>query len=139
MIEGEDIKRLIPQRYPMMMVSAFEADGDDTATTALTITGDNYFLLPGDELSETGLIEHIAQSASALAGWLALQQHQDEPPIGLIGEVKHFNCQRRARLGETIQTTIHFGLSFGPVTIISGESRVDGELIAEAKMKIFIQ
>lgn len=139
MMKGDDIKQLIPQRYPMMMVAEFEATGEQSAATALTITRENYFLLPGDELSETGLIEHIAQSASALAGYQALSKGVTEPPVGLIGEVKHFTCHRRARLGERVCTTVTFGFSFGAATLISGECRVDGELIAEADMKIFLQ
>lgn len=139
MMEGDDIKLLIPQRFPMMMVSRFEATGPQSAATALTITRDNYFLLPGGDLSETGLIEHIAQSASALAGWQALERHAEQPPVGLIGEVKHFVCHRRARLDETVSTVVNFGFSFANATLITGECRVGDELIAEANMKIFIQ
>ncbi len=137
---GEDIKLLIPQRYPMMMVSTFEATGDESAATTLTISKDNYFLLPGDDMSETGLIEHIAQSASALAGFKALQTADSEAaPVGLIGEVKHFTCHRRARRGETVSTKVEFTFSFGSATLLRGESRVGDELIAEADMKIFLQ
>jgi 3-hydroxymyristoyl/3-hydroxydecanoyl-(acyl carrier protein) dehydratase len=155
MINGDEIKRLIPQRYPMMMVSSFEATGEQSAATSLTVAADNYFLLPGSEMSETGLIEHIAQSASALAGWRALMAQKamendnakDEvanestqhPPVGLIGEVKRFTCYRRARVGETVCTTVNFGLTFGAATLLTGESRVGDEVIAEANMKIFIQ
>jgi len=138
-MKGDDIKKLIPQRYPMMMVSEFEATGPQSAATTLTVTRENYFLLPGDEMSETGLIEHIAQSASALAGWQALNNHEEKPPVGLIGEVKHFTCHRRVRLGETVHTTVNFGFTFGAATLLSGESRVGNEQIAEANMKIFIQ
>lgn len=136
---GEDIKRLIPQRYPMMMVSTFEATGEQSAASSLTISRDNYFLLPGDEMSETGLIEHIAQSASALAGYQSLSSGVSTPPVGLIGEVKHFACHRRARLGETVATSVSFGFTFGAATLLKGESRVGNEVIAEASMKIFIQ
>jgi len=146
---GEDIKLLIPQRFPMMMVSTFEATGEESAATTLTIAKDNYFLLPGGDMSETGLIEHIAQSASALAGYKALQaangasapdgQNVEAAPVGLIGEVKHFTCHRRARQGETVSTTVEFTFTFGSASLLKGESRVGDELIAEADMKIFLQ
>ena len=139
MFKGDDIKRLIPQRYPMMMVDAFEATGDQSAATTLTVTRENYFLLPGEELSETALIEHIAQSASALAGWQSLNRGDTNPPIGLIGEVKHFECLRRARLGERLQTSVVFGFTLGNVTLATGEVHVGDELIAKANLKIFIQ
>ena len=41
MMRGEDIKRLIPQRNPMLMVDEFEALDEQTAHTALTVRPDN--------------------------------------------------------------------------------------------------
>ena len=91
--QGEDIKQLIPQREPFIMVDEIEVSDDTHAVTALAVRSGNYFMLPDGTMSETGLIEHIAQSCSALMGCLALGM--ENPPIGLIGEVKHFECQRR--------------------------------------------
>lgn len=138
-MKGEDIKRLIPQREPFIMVDEIEASDDTHAVTALTVRSDNYFMLPDGTMSETGLIEHIAQSCSALMGYLALEQQLANPPVGLIGEVKHFECHRRPQASEEVCTTIEFGFTFGNVTIATGESRVDDELIAKAQLKIFVQ
>ena len=41
MINGEDIKQLIPQRFPLMMVDEFEQNGENEAATALTIRKNN--------------------------------------------------------------------------------------------------
>ena len=92
-------------------------------------------------MAETGLIEHIAQSCSALMGCQALEQENtgENPPVGLIGEVKRFECQRRPKVGEKVCTSIEFGFTFGNVTMATGESRVDDELIAKAQLKIFMQ
>ena len=137
LLKGEDIKKLIPQRYPFIMVDEFEHCGDQTAATALTIRKDNYFMLPDGTMAETGLMEHIAQSAAALAGYLSLQS--EEPHIGLIGEVKHFECKRRPREEERVETGICFGFSMGNVTLVEGKCSVKGEEIAAAKLKIFMQ
>ena len=137
MIKGEDIKKLIPQREPFMMVDGFEATDDNNAVTTLSVSGDNYFLLPDDTMAETGLIEHLAQSCSALAGSLA--KDSEHPPVGLIGEVKHFNCYRRPRINEQIKSTITFGMSFGNVTLATGQACVGEELIADINLKIFMQ
>jgi predicted hotdog family 3-hydroxylacyl-ACP dehydratase len=137
--QGEDIKRLIPQREPFIMVDEIEVVDDTHAVTTFTVLSDTYFILPDATMSETGLIEHIAQSCSALMGSLALEQHLTNPPVGLIGEVKRFECQRRPLEGEKVCTTIEFGFTFGNVTIATGESRVGEELIAKAQLKIFMQ
>lgn len=137
MIKGDDIKRLIPQRYPFMMVDEFEQQSETSAITALTIVKDNYFLLPDGMISPTGLIEHIAQSCSALAA--SLKAGGDSAPIGMIVEVKNFCCHRRPLLGERIQTTVSFGFSFGNMTLAHGISVVGEETVAEVDLKIFMQ
>jgi predicted hotdog family 3-hydroxylacyl-ACP dehydratase len=137
--EGEDIKRLIPQREPFIMVHEFEEIDGNSAATALDVCADNYFILPDGTLAETGLIEHLAQSCSALAGYQTLSQVFEHPPVGLIGEVKHFECYRRPRVGEKIKTTVTFGFTFGNITMATGQTLVDEELIADIKLKIFMQ
>ncbi len=124
-----------------MMVNEIEASDGTHAVTALTVLKDNYFILPDGTMAETGLIEHIAQSCSALMGLLALEQNSSDgkPPVGLIGEVKTFECIRRPNIGETVSTSIEFGFSFNNVTIATGESRVGDETIAKAQLKIFVQ
>ena len=145
---GKDIQRLIPQRKPFVMVDEFETGEAPTTadsltgascTTSLSVRKDNYFMLPGDEMSATGLIEHIAQSASALAGHVATQQGAVHPPVGMIAEVKHFLCQRLPRLHEQITTTVTMGFSFGPMTLCHGTSSIGDDTICEVDLKIFVQ
>ncbi len=109
---GKDIYKLIPQRHPFVMVDEFEATGDNAGQSALCVRTDNYFILPDGTMAETGLIEHVAQSCSALAGSHALSGGSSAPPVGIIGEVKHFSCNRRPRSGERIETTVSFGMSY---------------------------
>lgn len=136
-IRGDDIKRLIPQRDPFMMVDEFEQQDENTAMTALTVGRGNYFLLPDGMISPTGLIEHIAQSCSALAA--RKKKEEDTAPIGMIVEVKNFCCHRRVRVNERIETTVTFGFSFGNMTLAHGISKTGEETIAEVDLKIFMQ
>ena len=134
---GKEIERLIPQRPPFMMVDGFEPLSDDSATTALCIGHNNYFIIGGDELSESGLIEHQAQSVSALAGFKAADS--DNPPVGIIGEVKHFECLRRPKVGERLMTTVQMGMTFANVTLAKCETAIDGETVARINIKVFMQ
>lgn len=134
---GKDIERLIPQRPPFMMVDGFEPLSDDSATAALSVDRNNYFVILGDELSESGIIEHQAQSVSAMAGYKAAGS--DSPPVGIIGEVKHFECLRRPRVGERLVTTVQMGMTFGNVTMARCETAVDGETVARINIKVFMQ
>ena len=132
------IDRLIPQRAPILMVDRLLEAQDDTARTCLTIRPDNFFLDEDGCLDETGLIEHIAQSASALAGYKALRAGASRPPVGYIGEVKRFRLLRRPQRGETVITAISFGAETGGITLLTGETRVGDETVATTQMKISI-
>ena len=131
-----------------MMVDELLEAHDDVARCCLTIREDNFFLEPDGAIAEPGVIEHIAQSASALAGYQALSSPQSggtegglgttQPPVGIIGEVKHFECSRRPVNGDKIETCVSFGFSFAGATIIRATSCIAGEQIAETQMKIFI-
>ncbi len=136
---GEDLLRLIPQRNPFIMVDSLEVSGDTCAATTLTVRHDNYFMLTDGKLAETALIEHMAQSCSALAGHHALSKESSIPPVGIIGEVRHFVCHRRPHAGEQLQTNVNFDITFGNVTLATGLSTAGEELIAEVKLKIFMQ
>ena len=138
--KGEDIKQLIPQRFPFMMVEEFEngkhhdkghEEDENSATTRLTVGTANYFLLPNGEMAETGIIEHLAQSCSALAGYKACQSGATTPPVGMIAEVKHFTCHRRPKVEELIESSVSFGFSFGSMTLAQGVSYIDDELYVD--------
>lgn len=134
-----DIKKLIPQRSPIMMVDELlRVDGDE-AVCRLCVRQDNFFLDSDNLMAEPGLIEHIAQSASAFAGYKAILAGCATPPKGYIGEVKNFHLYARPKTDDIITTTITMGPDVEGITIIRGESVVNGETIADTTMKIFIK
>ena len=136
---NEDIKNLIPQRDPIMMVDKLiDVDGD-VAVTSLTVRDDNYFIDENGLLAEPGLIEHIAHSASAFAGYRAMASGAVIPPVGYIGEGKRFHCYRRPYVDDELRTVITMGTEIAGVTVITGEIRLGDEIIADTQMKIFIE
>lgn len=139
MMEIVDVTKLVPQRAPILMVDRLTDATDDVAVTGFVVKADNYFLDDDGLLAEVGLIEHIAQSASAFAGYKALLAGASEPPVGYIGEIKKFHCYSRPAPGEELNTTITMGAEVAGVTIIKGETRVKGETVADTQMKIFIK
>lgn len=134
-----DIKSLIPQREPIMMVDSLDRVDGDTCVTSLTVRADNYFIDDDGLVAEPGLVEHIAQSASAFAGYRALAVGATEPPVGYIGEIKRFHCHLRPAVGDHLTTTITMGPTVGEVTIIRGETRCGEKLVADTQMKIAIK
>lgn len=131
------IFRLIPQRKPFLMVDRLLRVDGDNAFTQFSIGSDNYFVTDGI-FPVTGLIEHLAQSASALAGYKAIMAGAENPPIGMLAEVKHFICHRLPSLGDILITEVSKGVEVNGVTIVTGNTHVENEMIAEINMKIYI-
>ena len=131
-----DIKQLIPQRAPILMVDELLKAEEYEGICQLVIQQDNRFLEADGSLSATGLVEHIAQSASALCGYHALERGERQPPKAYIGEVKHFHCYRQPYVGEILQTHIKLYTQVGHVTLLEGTVEVEGERIAETQLKI---
>ena len=111
----------------------------DEAQCQLTVRPDNFFIDEDTLMAEPGLIEHIAQSASAFAGYRAVQAGATEPPVGYIGEVKNFYIYRRPKIGDVLVTTITMGPEVEGITIIRGETKCGDEVVADTQMKIAIQ
>lgn len=133
----EQILRLIPQRPPMVMIDAVLDACETGITTALTIRDDNFFLHK-QCLQESGLVEHMAQTAAAFAGYANLK-NQTAPKVGFIGEVKDMTCVRLPKLGETVSTTLTTVADMAGVTLVECNAVCGEENIAHCMLKIFIQ
>lgn len=134
---GEQIHSLIPQRAPMVMLDAFFDGSETEAHTGLTVQADNLFCVNG-LFTEPGLIEHIAQSASALAGYKAYCR-KAKAPVGFIGEVKKFLVSRLPATGEQLRTSVHILSEVLHISLLSAEVKSGDDTIATCQMKIFIK
>ena len=133
-----DIRELIPQRPPMLLVDELTEASADSSTTTYRVREDAALVSNG-MLSEAGIIEHMAQSASALAGFLAVENGATEPPLGMIGEVRNFKLAKQPAVGESLTTKVVMGLSVNGVTNVGIETRNEGELVATCELKIVIR
>lgn len=113
--------------------SATETD----AVTGLTVASDNIFVENG-MLREPGVIEHIAQSAAAFAGYGTFVRGE-KPKLGYIGEIKDFRLLSLPEVGCQLRTEILLVAEAVGVSLISAQTTVDDLLIAKCQMKIFIK
>lgn len=134
-----DILILLPQREPMLMVDDLHQTGTNTATTSFLVRAGNIFLDEEGRLAEVAVIEHQAQSASAFAGKQAVDTGATAPPVGLIGEVRHFHCNRRPSVGDTLKTTVAWGAEVAGMSRVKVSTAVDGETIATGDLKVYIR
>lgn len=136
-MKGEEIYRLIPQRAPIIMVDKLYHADEYGAVTGLDIEKENLFC-DSDRLAEAGVIEHIAQSAAAFAGF-PYYINGEAPKLGYIGEIKKFQLYRLPKCGESVQTVISVKGNAAGVTLINAETTAHDDKIACCDMKIFLK
>ena len=136
MITTGDIQSLIPHRPPFVMVDQLLSFTETTAHGGFTIKADNIFLENG-EFKESGLLENIAQTAAARAGYISKKENKPVP-IGYIGSVKNLEIYSFPKAGDELITEITIENQIFDVTIISGKVSCNEKLLAQCQIKIFI-
>ena len=136
MIAIKNILELIPQRPPFVMVDKLINFTETTTLANLRIQADNIFVENG-LFKEPGLIENIAQTAAARAGYIA-KTHNTAVQVGYIGAVNNLQIFALPKTGDELFTEITIENQIFDVTLISGKIICNSETIAQCKMKIFI-
>lgn len=136
--EQINIKELLPQREPFIMVGQL-LYFDMEKTFVKTIITENNLFVDNGFFTQAGLIENIAQTCAARIGYINKYILKKAIQIGFIGAIKNLKIFRLPEIGETIVTNINvveeiFGMILVNAVIKSGE-----ETITEAEMKIAIK
>ncbi len=136
MVTKENIQALIPQRPPFVMIDTLVSFSGQSTTTGFSIRADNIFVENGT-FKEPGLVENIAQTAAARAGYIS--KKEDKPvEVGYIGSVNNLQVFALPKTGDELITEITIENQIFDVTLISGKVSCNGELMAQCNMKIFI-
>ena len=136
MTTNENITDLIPQKPPFVMVDKLLNFSETTTTTGFTIKADNIFVENG-LFKEPGMVENIAQTAAARAGYIAKTENKPVL-VGYIGAVNELQIFSLPKTGDELVTEITIENQIFDVTLISGKIICNSETIAQCKMKIFI-
>jgi len=136
MAPEEDILSLIPQRPPFVMIDKLLYFNETVTQTSFLITDENIFVETG-EFCEAGLIENIAQTAAARAGYVARLENK---PVsaGYLGAVKNFEIMDLPKINDELITEIKLENQVFDIMIISGRVYYKDKLVATCEMKIFV-
>ncbi len=121
----------------MFMVDVVWAATESDADTGLTIQENNIFVENG-LFREPGIIEHIAQSAAAFAGYGTFVRGE-QPKLGYIGEIKDCVMHEFPHVGDELRTRIELVAEVNGIRLINAEVHVQDILIATCQMKIFLK
>lgn len=130
-----DIRALLPQKPPMVMVDKLISADEKSAATALLIREDNIFVENG-RLNACALIEVMAQTAAAQLGYDNSLRGDNDVRIGFIGAVKRMRIDAVPRVGEMLLTRMEVLEDFGDMKLVAAESYVDDQKIATAELTI---
>lgn len=130
--------KYIPQAAPFVMIDELVSSDDTQTVCRFSVTADNIFVDVKGFFAEAGLVENMAQTAAAGTGFKASATN-DAPPVGFIGQIKNLSVLRLPAVGDTIVTTITQQNQVMNAILVSGEVRLNQEVIASAEYKIFLQ
>ena len=128
---------LIPHRTPMIMIDKLIRTDEKYTLSSLLIKEDNIFCEDGF-FSESGLIENIAQTAAARAGYLS-RQAEGEVRLGYIGNIKNLKIHFLPKVNAEIFTEVVQENQILGVTFITGRITCCNLVAVECDMKIFLK
>lgn len=136
LVNKNNITDYIPQRFPIVMIDNLLSCDDNTVVTDFLVREDELLVLNG-QLSESGLLENIAQTAAAKVGY-ECHIRQIPVPLGFIGGIGKVKINKLPEIGETVKTIVDIDKMVFGVTIIKASSFVGDELLISCEMKIVI-
>lgn len=129
-----DITELIPQRPPFVMVGELLFADDTIARTRFIVDAANPLVHRG-RFTAGGLLENIAQTVAAGAGYMALRSGHPVVP-GHIVSVSRFTIGLFPLSGDVLLTETTIRTRIADIIVISGQVFCDEVEIAACEMKI---
>lgn len=135
LINQSEIKTIIPQREPFIMIDQLLRADETGFSTSFEIKEDNVFYENGS-VSSSAIIENIAQTCAAGFGYLGSQAGEGEAKIGFIGAISKLSVSGTANLKDTVETHVTILNSFENIHLVEGTATVNGHPIVSCQMKI---
>jgi predicted hotdog family 3-hydroxylacyl-ACP dehydratase len=131
-----NILSLIPQQPPFVMIDSLDHSDETVTRCGFTVKAGNVLTING-RFTEAGLLENIAQTAAARAGYMA--QLENKPvQAGYIGAVRNMVVFALPLVNDKLLTEIKIEDQVFDVTMISGKVWCNEKLLAQCEMKIFM-
>jgi predicted hotdog family 3-hydroxylacyl-ACP dehydratase len=137
MMDSENITTFLPQQPPFIMVGKL-LQADEKITISGFTVEENNILVEDGLFTEAGLLENIAQTAAAGAGYKAAMENK---PVlnGYIAQVKNFLLFGLPKVNDELKTEVSQEGSFSYLQTVQGKVWCGEKLLAQCEMKIFLQ
>lgn len=137
LIDKDTITNYIPQRFPFVMIDQLIAADETYFESEFVITAGNLFL-KDSILSESALIENIAQTCAAGFGYVNSQKGEAAGKLGFIGSVSRLEVKKAAGEQDTITTKVSVISTFDTIHLIEGTAFRGEEELVTCQMKIVV-
>ncbi|MFN8117787.1 MAG: 3-hydroxyacyl-ACP dehydratase [Bacteroidia bacterium] len=136
-VNSDTILQYIPQRPPIVLISRIYKCDETSVVTGFDIVNE-HILTQNDKLTESGIVENMAQSAASMAGFEAVI-NKSQPRVGFIANIKNLVINFLPEVGNEVLTQIKTKTQVMNVSIIEAHSYCNNKLVASCEMKIFLQ
>ena len=137
-LRGIDIHTLLPQQEPFVMVGCLIQIDEKSFATETVVKAENIFVDDG-RLSDSGLIENIAQTCAARIGFVNKYILKKGIQIGFIGAVRNLEVVKLPKVGQTITTKVEVVEEVFGMTLANATVTCEGETLVTTEMKIAIR
>lgn len=128
---------LIPHRPPMRWINAL-THCDDTTARATAIFPAGHFAETGGLVSETALVECVAQTmAAAQAKRAVLPKPAGPSRGGMLAAVSRFRIESRPPLDRPLQIEVRELKRFGPMLLVEGVVSCEGRRLASGELTLY--
>ena len=118
------------------MVDTLLGSDEKSTQTGFLVREDNRLVMDG-VFSEAGLMENIAQTAAAGAGYRAMLENKPVT-VGYIGSVKNFEVFDLPKINDELVTEVKIEDQVFTIIVISATVKRNNILMAQCEMNIFI-
>ncbi|MCK5803218.1 MAG: hypothetical protein KAI66_10315 [Lentisphaeria bacterium] len=133
-----DASELVPHGEPARMVRRLVVCGESDGMAVARIGADHPLARPDGTAEGAGLFELLAQTYAAAGGYRSL--HGAEPILeGFLVSVDRFELHAPVPVETDLQISVRRLEVVAECHIIEGEISVDGERLAEGKLKLWIR
>ncbi len=136
MLSQKETSELLPQAPPMLMIDNLISSDDEKTVTNLTVKEDNIFISEGI-FKEPGIIENMAQTAAARAGYQAKVKNE-KVKTGFIGNIKNLKIYTLPKVNNTLQTILTPVSEIGNISVVKIEAFIEENKISECSMTIIL-
>ena len=138
LIDSSSITQYIPQRAPFVMVDTLVAASETNFESQFMVKNTNIFLKDG-VLSESALLENIAQTCAAGFGFVNSQKGEEAGKLGFIGSITRVEIKNVAKENDLLTTKVTVLSTFDAIHLIEGRvfDSLQNELIS-CQMKIVV-